>query len=112
MSTLVERPTDPRFNEDRGPANDIAARLRAATPLVDHVEVQTIDGQTVASVYLDAVIARGRAEQQGLADNSIAAAARAVRVERLLTSAVSGSGATCQIVIPGGAVVAVDGALA
>jgi hypothetical protein len=81
-----------------GAVSDIAERVRAATPLVEQVVVETIGDRAIASVHLNAAILR-RTEQQGPADSSIAAAANAARIQRLLASAIAGTDARCRIAV-------------
>jgi len=87
--------------------SELAERLRAATPLVERVDVERIGDRVIASVHLNAAIVRGRAEQQGLSDSSIAAAAQDARVQRLLATVIAGTGAACKIVVPDGDAVVV-----
>lgn len=69
--------------------SELGRRLRLRAPWIQHVVFVQEDDQLVARIHLDPMMIKARAIQQGLADESVAAAAGNPRVQRAIAAAVA-----------------------
>lgn len=85
-ATAAERPV-------AGAERELVRRLRAALPLIGRADLTPAPEGWVAVIHLDPLLVRSRAEQQGLDDESLAAAVASPRVRRAVAQAVEAANA-------------------